>query len=418
MILFFLYPFLLFFVVHGFDRNEIQIILISSVILGLYFFYLEKRLQFFKNRFRSFFVYSIILRCFALGSDPNFSDDIFRYLFDAKLILNGFSPYQLTPSEWILIQPLDSIELKEIFSKMNSPNYYTVYPIFLLFFYMIGSLLNLIFHSNFLGVQFVFLTIDVLNLYLIRRFYPKESNSFYWVYYANPLIIIEGISQMHPEILLVPWILLIVKTKNIWKRGLFLLFLTQLKINTVLFMFGVSKNRKKILYLAIGIVFFFILWKLTVFSNLETQGERGIGLFFHSFRFAGIFEPFFYYPFSFFGITYLSGLVSLVVCGVLLCFLFLNRTYMSLSIEKRMFLLYGLFLFFSPVIHPWYWIVFFILGMVSRISINLISYIIFLAFLSYLIYVSDIFFYIYWVLFLLGIGLYGSKEINHLRQTT
>ncbi|MCW7503237.1 hypothetical protein [Leptospira paudalimensis] len=418
MLLFYIYPFLLFFVVNGFDRNSFLIVIISAVILSLYFFFLGKKLHVFKNQFILLFLYNVLLRCIVMGSTPHFSDDVYRYLFDAKILLNGQFPYEFTPSEWMNLHPNTNDDLNRLYSNMNSSHYYSVYPLFLLLFFMIGSVLNSFLHSMFLGVQIVFVLVDLVNLSLIRRFFPKESMEFYWAYFANPIILIEGISQMHPEILLVPWVLILLQTKSNWKQGIFLTLLTQLKFNTLLFVFGYLKEKRKKIYILVGILFSFIIWKLTVFANLESQGSKGIGLFFHSFRFAGLLEPFLYFILKQIGHAYLSGFISLSLCGLLFfCFIF-NQNFRNFPVEKRLFVLYFCFMLMSPVIHPWYWILFILLGVVNRIHLLWQSLLVFLTFLSYLIYVSENYFYLYWALSFVVIGLYGIKEIDYFRKTT
>ncbi|MCW7463457.1 hypothetical protein [Leptospira limi] len=418
MLLFFIYPFLLFFVVNGFDRNSFTIVIISAVLLSLYFFFLGKKLNVFKNQFWIFFLYNFVLRCVVIGSTPHFSDDVYRYLFDANILLSGQFPYELTPSEWMNLHPNIDEHFKILYSNMNSSHYYSVYPLFLLLFFVVGSVLNSLFHSMFLGVQIVFVLVDLVNLSLIRRMVPNESLEFYWAYFANPIILIEGISQMHPEILLIPWIFLLLQTKNNWKQGMVLSILTQLKFNALLFAFGYIKEKRNILYVLIGVIFSFIIWKLTVFANLESQGSKGIGLFFHSFRFAGLLEPFLYFILNQMGHAYLSGFLSLSLCGLLFFYLLINQNFRNFPVEKRLFVFYFCFLLWSPVIHPWYWILFILLGVVNRIHLLWQSLLVFLTFLSYLIYVSENYFYLYWVLSFVVIGLYGFKEIDYFRKTT
>ncbi|WP_108959502.1 hypothetical protein [Leptospira ellinghausenii] len=418
MLLFFIYPFLLIFVVNGFDRNSFTIVIISAVLLSLYFFFLGKKLHQFKNQFWIFFLYNLILRCVVIGSTPHFSDDVYRYLFDANILLSGQFPYEFTPSEWMNLHPNIGGHFNILYSNMNSSHYYSVYPLFLLMFFVVGSVLNSLLHSMFLGVQIVFVLVDLLNLSLIRRWYRNESLQFYWVYFANPIILIEGISQMHPEILLIPWILILLQTKSNWKQGMVLSILTQLKFNAILFVFGYIKEKRKNFCILVGVIFSFILWKLTVFANLESQGSNGIGLFFHSFRFAGLLEPFLYLILNQIGHAYLSGFFSLSLCSLLFFYLIMNKSFCNFSLEKRLFVFYFCFLLWSPVIHPWYWILFILLGVVNRMHLIWQALLVFLTFLSYLIYVSEYYFYLYWVLSFLVIGLYGFKEIDYFRKTT
>ncbi|TGM85332.1 hypothetical protein [Leptospira bouyouniensis] len=418
MVPFLIYPFLLFFVVNGFNRQDSLSIFISTFVLVIYFYFLENKLEIFKNRFSIFISYQFILRFFVLGSNPSLSDDIYRYLFDAKLLLNGFSPYGLTPNDWVIKHPEYVSELNDLVTNMNSPDYVSVYPLLLLAVFMMGSILNSVLHTTYLGIQIIFLIIDGVNLYLVRKFYPKESFRFYWVYFANPIVLIEGLSQLHPEILIVPWILIIIHTSQVWKQGISFLVLSQLKINTIIFILGFSKKWRKVLLPTFVVLTVFVLWKLTVFSNLQTQTNRGIGLFFHSFRFSGIVEPFFYFPLEMIGYGYLSGFFSLSIFASIILFLIFQTSFMTLPIEKRLFLIYFLFLMFSPVIHSWYWILFVVLGMCCYISMFLQTLVVFIAMLSYLNYVSESYFYLNWVISLIGFGIYGIKEIDYLRKTT
>lgn len=415
---FLLYPFLLNFVVNGFDRNDVVTIFISSFILISYFYFLYQKLETFRNQFWVFFFYAVLLRCFVLGSTPHLSDDIYRYLFDAKILFYGFSPYQMTPIEWISANSQFGEELVGYLEKMNSAGYFSVYPIFLLLHFIVSSILNFLLDTTFLGVQFLFMVFDILNLYLIRKFYPNESLHFYWMYYANPLVIIEGISQMHPEMLMLPWLLFLLHSKSIWTTGGLFFFGSQIKINFLLYLLGISRQKRSILAISIFVFTSLAIWKWTVFANLQAQGTNGIGLFFHSFRFAGILEPLFYFPLSFLGFSYLSGSVSLFVLGLIFLYLFFHKRFFDLLIKERMFILYLLFLVLSPVIHPWYWIPLVMLGHLNRLSLEWHSFVVSLAFFSYFIYASDLFFYIYWAFAILGFSFYGIQEINHLRKTT
>ncbi|MBK8965613.1 MAG: hypothetical protein IPM36_02835 [Lewinellaceae bacterium] len=70
----------------------------------------------------------IALRIVLLFSIPNLSDDFYRFLWDGRLAAQGIHPFAHPPVYFIENQ----IELRGItpalFSKLNSPEYYTVYP--------------------------------------------------------------------------------------------------------------------------------------------------------------------------------------------------------------------------------------------------------------------------------------------------
>lgn len=161
-----------------------------------------------------------------------------------------------------------------------------------------------------------------------------------------------------------------------------------------------------------------VIWKLTVFSDYVSQGSAGIGLFFHSFRFAGILEPIFYFILYLFDGEYLSGILSFLTLIILLVLSKRLDLFFSLTLSNRFLILYSLFLLFSPVIHPWYWIPWFLFVIEKRNEVLLVSLVSFIAFLSYGLYVDLNFMYIHWMISILVLGFYGKKQINYLRKTT
>jgi|GEM_PF-118636 len=70
----------------------------------------------------------IALRVLLLFSLPNLSDDYFRFLWDGRLTLAGYHPFLHTPQYFIDQQLFPTGISTELFSQLNSPQYYTVYP--------------------------------------------------------------------------------------------------------------------------------------------------------------------------------------------------------------------------------------------------------------------------------------------------
>ncbi|TGM78388.1 hypothetical protein EHR01_08000 [Leptospira mtsangambouensis] len=418
VLLFLIYPILLFVSVHFGNRNEFSVILVVAFVLPLYFYFLSDILPLFGNRFYLFLLYGIFLRVVVIGSPAVWSDDIYRYLFDVKLFLNGISPYHHTPREFFEFGNALNLGLDFLFLKMNSPDYYSVYPLLLQIFYSLGTLLGSIFGNSLVGIQILFVVVESINLALIRKLYPHSENKSYWLYFGNPIVIIEGVSQMHPEVLVVTGFLFIFILRSNWFHLLSFFILTQLKLNLFLFVFGFRGDRRFWIRLGLVLIVSLLIWKLTVFSDLLLQGSSGIGLFFHSFRFAGILEPFFYFILSIFEAEYLSGVISFSILGFVLIYLFKEKYFYRLTMMNSFLVLYSLFLLFSPVIHPWYWIPWILFMVEKKNAIKILSFIVFLAFLSYGMYVYYEFVYIHWLVSILVLGLYGKKQINYLRKTT
>ena len=70
----------------------------------------------------------VALRFLLIFSFPNLSDDIYRFIWDGLLTINGINPFNHLPSYFIDNQIVIQGINQELFDKLNSPNYYTIYP--------------------------------------------------------------------------------------------------------------------------------------------------------------------------------------------------------------------------------------------------------------------------------------------------
>ncbi len=73
-------------------------------------------------------VLGIVLRTLLLFSTPNLSDDVYRFLWDGRLIAQGVHPFAFTPTQ--IMQGGEALRgiTPQLFALLNSPSYYTVYP--------------------------------------------------------------------------------------------------------------------------------------------------------------------------------------------------------------------------------------------------------------------------------------------------
>ena len=66
---------------------------------------------------------ALVLRLMFLTAPPQLSDDIYRYQWDGKSLLQNVNPYAAAPSD---VKPPPA--LSEIHSRINHPEYVTIYP--------------------------------------------------------------------------------------------------------------------------------------------------------------------------------------------------------------------------------------------------------------------------------------------------
>ncbi len=70
----------------------------------------------------------IALRVALVFSLPNFSDDYHRFLWDGRLLAQGINPFSHPPDYFMEHPGLATGLTPELFSRLNSPHYFTVYP--------------------------------------------------------------------------------------------------------------------------------------------------------------------------------------------------------------------------------------------------------------------------------------------------
>lgn len=112
-----------------------------------------------------------------------YSDDVFRYQWDGELVVHGESPYYATPSELIEYES----EFSELYPKLNSPDYYSVYPPVSQILFVFGNLFSM---------RMVFALCEIGALFLLAKLVSPRALIFYaW----NPLVLLETWGQTHTE---------------------------------------------------------------------------------------------------------------------------------------------------------------------------------------------------------------------------
>ncbi|MCZ8344532.1 MAG: hypothetical protein O9301_15975 [Leptospira sp.] len=369
--------------------------------------------------FQNLFFYSIFLRLVVVGSTPVWSDDIYRYLWDSSLQIQKINYFENTPREFV--DSLLSVgEFQSfLYQNMNSPDYLSVYPPLLIAVYSIPIYFFPDYDSIVLALQLIWILVDVLIFLLLRIWFTVNTKSL-WFYMGNPLVIIESIAQLHPEILILVFILVLVKFQH--RRILSILsflFILNIKISYLIYLPSLFRfaHWKRILVLLIFLLpiggFLFVHY-----SAFHLQGVKGLGLFFHSFRFHGILESPIFWGLEVFDVSYLSGAISLFCFGMfLMWFVWFTRKF-RLPLEVSLYYVTVLFLIFTPVFHPWYLIPAILLT-VLNIKLQSLSFI-FLLFsgFSYILYAFKEFSFYLTIIEIFILFIYVRKSYHIIFQKT
>ncbi len=144
-------------------------------------------------------IFALMFRVTLLPVAP--SDDIYRYLWEGKLQLNGINPYAYSPESSNLEHLRDGF-----FTGINHKHLTTIYPPLTL---MVFAITDYISHSL-ISMKSVFLVFDVLTIFLLLRFLNvmKKSQLNVLVYAWSPLILISFAARGHCDSLHIFFIIL------------------------------------------------------------------------------------------------------------------------------------------------------------------------------------------------------------------
>ena len=144
----------------------------------------------------------ILAALLPIFSFPGLSDDVYRFLWDGHLVLDGVDPFHTVPSKLISQLPVEPYA--KLYARLNSPHYHSVYPpVSQLVFALAAAAENVAWN----GVLIMKLAYATIHLLALGMFYRSPLHQrypiFYLTYGLNPLVIVEGIGNLHAEVMMV-----------------------------------------------------------------------------------------------------------------------------------------------------------------------------------------------------------------------
>ena len=142
---------------------------------------------------------ALLLRLAFLPLLPGLTDDLYRYVWDGWLQMEGINPYRYVPKS----DALRSFQETSLYANLNSQSYYSVYPpLTQLVFAFAGWLYtHLGWHAAYYGFKGVVASAEFGGVVLLSRMTsPRNLLLYAW----NPLVLLETAGQGHTEALLIP----------------------------------------------------------------------------------------------------------------------------------------------------------------------------------------------------------------------
>ena len=302
---------------------------------------------------------ALVFRAMLLPLPPNLSHDSWRYLWDARVTLHGYSPYVYPPNDKAFLTLQDPV----IYANSRYRDAPTIYPpgaqaVFLLSYLLAPS--NLFFLKG-IFIAFDLVTCGALALHLVRKgLDPRRIIIYAWC----PLPIIEFAIQGHVDVITVTFMVLSVLCATSTRRGSraltgFLIGMATLtKIYPILLLLAIMRRRDWALLatclatIILGYLPYLILGHGQVLGYFSAySGEQGGN--------AGVVQLVTYSLRRDHGLTLAATIMLkhivdvIVVCGMCLIVLLL-RLLKNISIEAATMVLVATVFAISSHVFPWY----------------------------------------------------------------
>ena len=413
-----------FFLVYFIERTQtVELISVYSLLFALYLWCLLNKDEYSFNQWK---VLAVVIRLSLLFAIPALSDDFYRFIWDGRLLTNGINPFSELPV--FFMHPGNQVpELTaDIFSKLNSPNYFTIYPPVNQLIFWISSLVggNSILTSVIVMRFFLFAAemgiIWLLPAVLDQYGSPRKASV---IYLLNPLVIIETIGNLHFEGMMFFFVLLALWLMNRNKlvvSGLAMALAICTKLIPLIFLIFLPMPfsfRRMLVFYGVAsaalIVMFFPLIDLDLIRNFGSS----VSLYYQKFEFNGSFYLLFReIGFAISGYNMIHhigrGLVIFVFLAILaLAFWPFGK---KALLTDQLFFALGIYFMMSTTVHPWYVITVLGLSVFTKYRSPILWS--FLIFLTYIGYTADGFDLPLWVLFVEYGLVYGMLLFEFFRQ--
>ena len=346
-------------------------------LFGALFFLCFKLIQFEKWNFKFLLFIGILFRLVFLLTEPNLSQDYYRFIWDGELVLNFINPYLQLPNTLIEQQELVVSNAHELYQGMGelSTRHYSNYPPLSQFIYALAAMLG---GKSILGATIVmrsFIILSDIGIFYFGRKLLKNLNLsphlIFW-YFLNPLIIIELTGNLHFEGVMLCFFIV----------SLYLLSIKKWMLAAIIYALSISVKLVPLIFLPLFLkhlgfrksVLFFIIVGITsltflapfLSSQFISNYTDTIGLWFSNFEFnSGLYNAIKQIALKLEAkpwelIKTYGKITPYVIVSLVLLFTFLrNNQTLSVLITSMLWILTAYYLL-AATVHPWY-IVFLVL---------------------------------------------------------
>jgi len=347
-------------------ENIIPLFSFFALLAGLYYF-ITKRTELLSENYNYYVFVAFSFRVLFLFSIPALSDDFYRFIWDGRLILAGLNPYSYLPNQIINEQIIGGANNLALFHKMNSPNYFSVYPPVLQLVFFISAKLS-----------FGYNAVAVINLRLFVLFaefgtfiylkkiidFLKLNKTTIFLYLLNPLIIIELTGNLHFEAVMIFFLtasfyFLLINRYSF--SALFIAFAIAAKLIPLIFLPLIIKKiglKNGLAYTTFSLGLIILMFLPFIDNQLISNVGSSVSLYFQKFEFnASTYYLLREIGYKVVGYNAISiiGKILAITSTCLILFISLKgicKTWQDFF--KRALIILFIYYLLSLIVHPWY----------------------------------------------------------------
>ena len=390
-------------------RGSFNNLLLSySTLFLLFLFILKLDLE-----WRTLAILTLLFRLLCIVATPNLSQDFYRFIWDGRMLLNGFNPYLYLPEAYLspnFDMPNQAAELVSGMGELNASHYSNYPPLNQLCFAIAAFFANKSILGSIVVMRVLIILADVGVLYfgtkLLKALHlnPKAI----YIYLLNPIIIIELTGNLHFEgvmIFFLVWSLYLLHQSKWQLSGVAMACSIGLKLVPLVFLplYFKHLNFKKLVafYLITGtcIIGFFAPF---ISEHLIANYSKTIGLWFGTFEFNGsvylLIREVGYMVKGYNIIGTVGKTIPIVVILFVLALAFFRKNNSTKQLITAFLFVLSFYLFTSTTVHPWYVAMLLMLSVFTKYRFPLVWS--FTIMLSYSFYKNETFINNYWLIFI------------------
>lgn len=418
---------LLFYWVFAYNliRTDYVNLIILYVALFVLFYNIVKRL---KHNTKALTYLAFVFRAIFIVAIPNLSQDFYRFIWDGRMILEGFNPYLFTVESLINKEEFPISQAQELYAGMGQLNasHFTNYPpLNQLCFIIAGLIAGKSILGSVIVIRVLIIAADFGTLYFGKKLLEKLKIPIYNIfwYILNPFIIIELTGNLHFEgvmIFFLVWSLYVLYIGKWQWAGLILALSISVKLIPIIFLplfyqWFVKRNvinkniktsvlkdemsqipRNTRLNGIIKLISFYSIVCITTIllflpfysSEFINNYSKTVTLWFQNFEFNGSL----YYiarkiGYLFRGhneIAVIGKIIPIIVIVFILIITFFRRNKTAIQLISVMLFALSFYYFTATTVHPWYIATLLILSVFTKYKFPLVwSFAIILSYLAY-----------------------------------